>query len=799
MKDKRLFRALVVVAVLPGTILMAAGGCSGSGSASPQPGPTPTPVALPTPTPTFSPSGGSFTTAQSVTLSDTLSSATLYYTVDGSAPSTSSTKYAAPFTVSSTSTVNALAVASGYSNSAVAAATFTITAPAAATPTFSPAPGSYVSAQTVTLADSTAGSAIYYTTDGSTPTASAAKYSAPIPVAQGTTVKALAVATGFSGSALASGTYVITGNPVSVHVVTSTHDQTSLLTAQSAVSFAINAPATNQIVVDEAQSFQSIEGFGASFTDSAAYLLEQVTPANALPGTLNDLFTRTGSGIGLSFMRLPMGASDLARTEYTFDDLPSGQTDPSLNSFSIAHDQTYVLPLVSAARKLNPQMKIMANPWSPPAWMKSGSSVNGGTLLSTMYAPFANYFVKYIQAYGAAGMPIDYISLQNEPLYVPLNYPSMGMDAATQTAVLRDYVLPALTANNLTTQVFVYDHNWDNASYSEQVLSDATILASPLVAGTAWHGYAGTPGIQQTVQNLYPTKGMWETEHSGGTFTADQFSTDFLEITQVLRNSAKSFVKWSLALNESRGPNLTNIGLGGCNTCSGIVTVNSTSGAVTKSVEYYTLGHYSKYVLPGARRVYSSNGVYTASVAFLNPDGSKALVVYNNSGATQTFQVQWGVQSFPYTLPAYGAATFSWSGTQTGTPTLAATAEIQGADYSSQSGLATETTGDTTGAYDLGYVNSNAYAAYKNVSFGSTAPNKVLVRTASAGNGGTLEFHLDSAMGTLLGTATLPVTGGYQSYQTVSTPVAAATGTHDLYIVFRGSGGIANVNWFQFQ
>jgi glucosylceramidase len=542
-----------------------------------------------------------------------------------------------------------------------------------------------------------------------------------------------------------------------------------------------------------------MDGFGAAFTDSAAYLLELVEPTATQASTFGDLFTRTGNGIGLSFMRLPMGASDIARTEYTFDDLSSG-TDPSLNNFSIAHDQAYVLPLVSAAKTLNPSLKLMANPWSPPAWMKDSGSINGGNLLSSMYAPFANYFVKYIQAYASAGVPVDYISLQNEPLYVPHNYPSMGMDATTQTTVLRDYVLPALTAAKLTTQVMVYDHNWDNQGYPEQVLQDPAILASPLVAGVAWHGYGGTSGAQQSVQNLFPTKGTWETEHSGGTFTSDQFSSDFMEITQVVRNSAKGYLKWSLALNENRGPNLTNIGLGGCNTCSGIVTVNSTTGAVTKTIEYYTLGHYSKYVLPGAKRVYSSNGIYTSTAAFLNPDGSKALVVYNNSSLSQTFQVQWGVQSFSYTLPGYGAATFTWSGTQNGTSLLTATSEIQGSDYSSQFGLQTETTGDATGAYDLGYVNNNAYAMYNNVNFGATSPTKVLVRTASAGNGGTLEFHLDTVAGTLLGTATLPVTGGYQTYQTVSAPITSVvTGAHSLYIVFRGSGGIANVNWFQFQ
>jgi glucosylceramidase len=211
--------------------------------------------------------------------------------------------------------------------------------------------------------------------------------------------------------------------------------------------------------------------------------------------------------------------------------LPSSQTDSILAKFSITHDQADIIPIIQQAKTLNPDMKIMANPWSPPGWMKDRGNMIGGSLLPTMYGPFADYFVKYIQAYQAAGIPIDYISLQNEPLYVPPAYPGMSMDSTTQTTVLRDYVLPALKNNNLSTQVLVYDHNWDTASYPEAVLGDPTIQASDQVAGTAWHGYGGTPGAQQAVQNLYPTKGTWETEHSGGTWITDQFSSDFVEIS----------------------------------------------------------------------------------------------------------------------------------------------------------------------------------------------------------------------------------------------------------------------------
>jgi glucosylceramidase len=783
-------------------------GCGGGGSNTT----TVTPTAA---TPTFSPAPGTYTSGQTVTLTDATSGAAIYYTTDGSTPTTASKLYSSSIAVSATTTIEALAVASGYTNSAVAKGVYTITGPAAATPTFSPAPGTYTTGQSVTLTDSMSGAAIYYTTDGSTPTASSTLYSAPISFSVDTTIQAIAVASGYSQSAVATGAYLISGPTVSV--VLSTENETSLMAAQPSILFTATTAGANKLIVDEGLQYQSIDGFGASFTDSAAYLLKDVALSSAQPGAMSDLFTRNGSGIGLSFMRIPMGASDIARSVYSFDDLAVGQTDLPLVNFSIAHDQSYVLPIIQQAKTLNPQMKLMANPWSPPGWMKDPTSMSinpatknpypvsmlGGSLLMTSAneTAFANYFVKYLQDYQAAGVPIDYISLQNEPLYVTASYPSMGMAATDQLVLLRDYFLPALTSASLTTQVLVYDHNWDTASYPETVLSDPTILASNLVAGTAWHGYGGAPGAQQIVQNLYPTKGNWMTEHSGGTWVTDQFSSDFMEITQVLRNSGKGYVKWSLALDQDLGPDLTqDASLGGCNTCTPIVTVNNVTGAITKTTEYYTLGHYSKYVLPGATRVYSSNAPSLVSVAFVNPDGSKALIVYNAATSSQSFQAQWGSQSFSYTLPTLAAATFTWSGTQTGTPAIPATSRIMASSFSSESGLETEQTSDASAGYDLGYINSGAYAVYKNVDFG-TSVSGVSVREASGGGGGTATFHLDSLTGPTVATVALPVTGDWQTWQTVTGSASGATGVHDLYLVIGGgsNSSIANLNWFQFQ
>src|SRR5262245_34472249 len=300
-----------------------------------------------------------------------------------------------------------------------------------------------------------------------------------------------------------------TDRDIKVKVWVTTDDQRKKLERQPSLSFSEGCGVGGStIFVDESQRYQTIEGFGASFTDSAAYLLYQKVPPSELNSVMGSLFDRR-NGIGISFVRNPMGASDLSRSIYSYQD--SNGTD-----FSIAHDLVDIVPLVRAAKQINPQLKITASPWSPPGWMKTSGSMIGGSLRPDAYAAFADYFVKFLKAYAAEGIPIDYISLQNEPLFVPGDYPGMSMNPATQVFVLRDYVLPALSANNIETKVLVYDHNWDRSDYPDTVLSDPVLKSSPQIAGIAWHGYGGTPGAMTTLRNKYPDKGNYQTEHSGG-------------------------------------------------------------------------------------------------------------------------------------------------------------------------------------------------------------------------------------------------------------------------------------------
>lgn len=696
--------------------------------------------------------------------------------------------------------------------------------PLAAPPSLWPAAGTYSPTQ-VTVSDNISGATIYYTIDGSTPSTSSAKYTGPIAVSVTTTVKAIATAAGYSPSNVASAVYTVpaqNGKGPAVSVVLTTDDQSRKMEVQADTNFTSVNASGNVIYVDETEIYQPVEGFGAAFTDSAAYLLNEVAQPSTLSTTMSDLFSRSGNGIGLSFMRTPMAASDLARSQYSYDD-NGGTADPTLANFSTAHDQADIIPIILQARQLNPQMKLMANPWSPPAWMKTNGSMVGGFLQPSMYAPFAKYFVKYLQAYSAAGINVDYISIQNEPSVVTSDYPGMclaptpgtvcsnrNFSPTDETTAIRDYVLPALAAAHLNTRLLIMDDSWGQFAYATSVMSDPTILASPQVAGVAWHGYGGpTPGVMLPLNNIFPSKGNYETEHSGFANNPDQIKMDFEEITLIIRNWGRSYVKWSLALDENHGPHT-----GGCTNCTPIVIVNSSSGAVTYGIEFYTLGHFSKFVLPGAVRVYSSNATGIISAAFSNTDGSKVLVAYNDSATAQSFQVQWGNQSFAYTLPSLAAATFTWTGTQGLNYTVNAKSSIQASSFdgsggqniagdNSTFGLQAEYTLDVDGGYDLGFSSDGDYAVYKNVNFGGGVTG-VSARLACNGNcGGTLEFHLDNVSGSLIASVPIASTGSWQTWTTATAPANAA-GTHDLYVLFRaapggGTSALGNLNWFQFD
>jgi glucosylceramidase len=430
------------------------------------------------------------------------------------------------------------------------------------------------------------------------------------------------------------------------------------LAQQSPVSFAAGSPAGAQtITVNENTTYQRFVGAGASLTDTAAWLMNSsgaLTPS-ARNAMMQKLFDPT-SGIGLSFLRNPMGASDLARYSYSYDD-----TCCDLNDFSINHDLADVAPLTKQARSLNPNLTVMASPWSAPAWMKDNNNFDQGWLQSKYYSTYAQYFVKYLQAYAAQGIPVDYVTVQNEPTCCP-GYPSMQWNPSGLDYFTASNLLPAFRAAGINSKVLLLDWNWDAwNTWGAPQLADAAIRNDPNFGGIAWHGYGGDVSQQTTVHNQYPSVDAFDTEHSGGTWVGNQQSEDMRNIIDYTRNWGRTVTKWSLAVDQNMGPHN-----GGCGTCTGLITVHNgdgRSGQVDYTVEYYDMGHLTKFVKPGAYRIDSTANASVPNVAWKNPDGSKALIAYNGGGSAQAVKVNWGNESFTYTLPAATSATFTWSGT----------------------------------------------------------------------------------------------------------------------------------------
>ena len=439
------------------------------------------------------------------------------------------------------------------------------------------------------------------------------------------------------------------------------------LQQQSPITFGSgNGGGAVTVTVNENTKYQQFVGAGASMTDTSGYLLGSSGALSS--ATRNAVMTNLfdpNNGIGLDFLRNPMGASDLARYSYSYDDMPAGQSDPGLSHFSISHDLTDILPLTKQAEQLNPNLKLMMVPWSAPAWMKSDDNFTSHSYLQSQYYPaYAQYFVKTLQAYQAQGVHVDYVSAQNEPgccdgsTYPTMNWNGNGLDYFTSTDLL-----PAFHAAGLTAKDLALDWNWSSyGGYAQQEVDDAAVRNDPLFGGVAWHGYdEGSAGEQTTVHNQYPNIGQFDTEHSGGTWIANQQNEDMNNIIDYTRNWGQSVVKWSLAVDQNMGPHN-----GGCGTCTGLITVHngdSRSGQVDYTVEYYDTGQLTKFVKPGAYRIDSTASSTVPNVAWINPDGSKALVAYNGSGGTQQLVVNWGNESFSYPLPNATSATFTWSGT----------------------------------------------------------------------------------------------------------------------------------------
>jgi glucosylceramidase len=413
------------------------------------------------------------------------------------------------------------------------------------------------------------------------------------------------------------------------------------------------------IRIDTTLVFQEIEGFGAALTGSSAYLINQKLSETKRESLLLNLFDPQ-SGIGISYLRLTMGASDFSLSDFTYNDLPSGETDFDLEQFSLAQDLDDVVPVMKEILQVAPAIKLMGSPWSPPAWMKNNGNLVGGKLKTECYAVYANYFVRYVNAMKDQGIVIDAVTPQNEPLHFTAAYPCMEMQPEEQSVFIKDHLGPAFVTAGLQTKIITYDHNWDRPDYGISILNDAQ--AKAFVAGTAFHAYAGSYSAMSTVHNAHPDRGVYFTEISGGEW-ATNFSDNLMWYMENIligttKNWSKNALFWNLALDHGHGPQNS-----GCSDCRGVVTIDESTGLITKNEEYYALGHFAKFVRPGALRV-SNTTPQTLSnmgiVAFLNNDGSKVLILCNYTDQSISFAVEQGSKKFTYALPQKSAATIVW-------------------------------------------------------------------------------------------------------------------------------------------
>ncbi len=432
-------------------------------------------------------------------------------------------------------------------------------------------------------------------------------------------------------------------------------DQSVLLKKQSTVlGFGTVYNMYPNIEVNDAQTFQTVDGFGYTLTGGSAEVINQLTAVKKQE-LLQELFGSSENSISISYLRLSIAASDLNSAPFSYDDMPTGQTDANLANFSLAPDMTNLIPVLKAILAINPNIKIMATPWSPPVWMKDNNSFIGGSLQQQYYGVYAQYFVKYIQKMKAEGITIDAICPQNEPLH-PGNNPSMLMTASQQAEFIKNNLGPAFQTAGINTKIVIYDHNCDRPDYPIAVLSDTA--ANPFIDGSAFHLYGGDIGVLSSLHNTFPTKNVYFTEQwtsSEGNFGGDLRWHAKNVVIGSMRNWSKIALEWNLANNSSFGPHTP----GGCSQCKGAITINSADSYV-RNVAYYIIAHASKFVPFGSTRIASNLQGNLSNVAFKTPAGKIVLIVVNDGNNAEQFNIKYNGRWITSSLESGAVGTYVW-------------------------------------------------------------------------------------------------------------------------------------------
>ena len=411
------------------------------------------------------------------------------------------------------------------------------------------------------------------------------------------------------------------------------------------------------IILDPAATRQQILGFGAAMTDASCYLISQLSQAER-DALLHDIFSP--GEMAMNVCRTCIGASDYSRTLYSYDE--SATPDPELKHFSIDHDEAYILPVLRESRKHNPDLFLFSSPWSPPGWMKPDKTMLGGAMRASSFAPYADYFVKFLEGYKAQGVPISAVTVQNEvDSEQGGRMPACTWAQELEMAFAAHYLAPAIRNAGFDTRIWLLDHNYNLWGRAIDELSDPEVYDA--VDGIAWHGYAGEPTAMTLVHNAFPAKNAYWTE-GGPDITRPDYQSDFTpwarRFNAILNNWARSITAWNLALDEHGKPNI------GPFTCGGTITIDSGSHRVVKSGQYWAFAHFSRHIRRGAK-VFATNGVapapHSAAVThsgFVHPDGTYVLVLANR-GAEQQVQLVMGDRAIVLTLPADSVHTLEWA------------------------------------------------------------------------------------------------------------------------------------------
>ena len=410
-------------------------------------------------------------------------------------------------------------------------------------------------------------------------------------------------------------------------------------------------PSAEIITLNPEKKFQEILGFGAAFTDASCYMFNQLSPG-ARDQLFHELFHP--SELGLNVCRTCIGASDYSTELYSFDE---GDPDPDLNRFSIDHDRAYLLPSLRQAAKVNPELFLFSSPWSPPGWMKANGSMLGGSMRKKHFASYAQYFLKFLQAYAAEGVTIQAVTSQNEvDTDQDGRMPACLWGQEYEIEFVKRHLGPLLKANGIPAKIWLLDHNYNLWGRVICELDDPDVRK--YTNAVAWHGYVGGASMMSKVHEAHPDAEMHWTE-GGPDYTSPDYATDWAQwghtFAEALRNWCQSLTGWNLALDEKGRPNI------GPFTCGGLVTIHSQSKEITRSGQYWAFAHFSRLIRRGARR-FDSQGMLpkVEHVACENPGGQKVLVV-SNEGAARSVALQIGSMAAELPLEADSVTTLSWN------------------------------------------------------------------------------------------------------------------------------------------